>query len=66
MSRIGERLALLFIVGALLLNFPVLAIFNLPVTVWGVPILYLYLFGVWVLGIAAVLVLARSTWDGER
>jgi hypothetical protein len=65
-SGIGERLALLFIVGALLLNFPVLAIFNLPVTLWGVPILYLYLFGVWVLGIAAVLVLARSTWDGER
>jgi hypothetical protein len=65
-SGIGERLALLFIVGVLLLNFPVLAIFNLPVTLWGVPILYLYLFGVWVLGIAAVLVLARSTWDGER
>ena len=31
----------------------------------GAPILYLYLFGVWVAGICAVFVLARTRWEGE-
>lgn len=65
MSGVGEKLALVLVVGALLLNFPVLAIFNRAATVLGAPILYLYLFGVWVAGICAVFVLARTRWDGE-
>jgi hypothetical protein len=65
MSSIRAKLVLLFLVGALLLSFPVLAIFNRPATVGGIPILYLYLFGVWVAGIATVMALARSPWDDE-
>jgi hypothetical protein len=64
-SGVGEKLALVLVLGALLLNFPVLAIFNRAATVLGVPVLYLYLFGVWVAGIAAVFLLARARWDGE-
>jgi hypothetical protein len=60
-----EKLALLFVLGALLLNYPVLAIFNRAETLTGMPVLYLYLFGLWCLGIAAVFVLARSRWDGD-
>lgn len=66
MRRVGEKLALLFFIAALLLNFPVLAIFNRRAELVGVPILYLYLFGVWIAGILAVLVLARAPWDGEE
>lgn len=66
MKRTGEKLALLFVLGGLLLNFPVLAIFNRATTVAGVPILYLYLFGLWCAGIVAVAVLARSPWDDEE
>lgn len=65
MSSVGGKLVLLFVVGALLLSFPVLAIFNRPIMLAGIPILYLYLFGLWVAGIAAVFFLARSPWDGE-
>lgn len=66
MKGVGEKLALLFVLGVLLLNFPVLAIFNTAATWAGVPVLYLYLFGVWLAGILAVLVLARSSWgDAE-
>ena len=54
-----QRLALLFLLGALLINFPILAIFNQPATVAGIPILYLYLFGVWTIGIVVVFVLVR-------
>jgi hypothetical protein len=58
-GRAGERLALLFLLGILLVNFPVLAIFHQPATLGGIPVLYLYLFGVWVAGIVAVFVLAH-------
>jgi hypothetical protein len=66
MRGVGEKLALLFVLGALLLNFPVLAIFNRHAEVAGMPVLYLYLFGVWIAGIAAVLALARRRWDDEE
>lgn len=59
------KLVLLFIAGALLINFPVFAIFNRALTVGGIPVLYLYLFGVWAAGIAAVFVLAHKRWDEE-
>ena len=60
MSRSGEKLALLFVLGALLINFPLLAIFNRPATLGGVPILYVYLFAVWTAGILAVFLLTRK------
>ena len=54
-----ERLALIVVVGALLINFPILAIFNRSLTVAGIPALYLYLFVVWGVGIGAAWLLAR-------
>jgi hypothetical protein len=56
---VGERLSLLFLLGALLVNFPILAIFNQAATLGGIPILYLYLFGVWTVGIVAVFILVH-------
>jgi hypothetical protein len=55
----GERLGLIFLIGALLVNFPLLAIFNRSATVGGFPVLYVYLFGVWAAGIAIVFLAAR-------
>jgi hypothetical protein len=63
---VGEKLALLFVLGVLLLNLPVLAVFNRAATFAGVPILYVYLFGIWIAGIVAVAVLARRRWDDEE
>jgi hypothetical protein len=58
-DQAGERLALLFMLGVLLINFPILAIFHQATTLAGIPVLYLYLFGVWTAGIVAVFVLAH-------
>ena len=60
-DRLGERLGLLFLLGVLLINFPILAIFHQPLTFGGIPVLYLYLFGVWTAGIVAVFVLVRRS-----
>lgn len=36
-----------FLLGVLLFNFPLLAIFNVRAAVFGIPILYVYLFLAW-------------------
>ena len=46
-ERKGQRLAALCMLGALLFNFPVLALFNVPGTLFGVPLLYAYVFLAW-------------------
>lgn len=66
MKAVGTKLALLFVLGAFVLNFPVLAIFNHGDILAGIPVLYLYLFGVWMAGIAAVWVLGRARWEDEE
>jgi len=60
-DRLGERLGLLFLLGVLLINFPILAIFHQAQTFVGIPVLYLYLFGVWTAGIVAVFILVRRS-----
>ena len=56
-GRKGERLVGLFLLGCLLFNFPLLALFNVRATVLGVPVVYAYLFGAWALVIALVAVI---------
>ena len=53
----AARLACLFMLGCLLFNYPVLALFNVPGSVFGVPILYAYLFAAWGLLVALLAVL---------
>ena len=56
----GPRLAALFLLGALLLNFPFLQLVDLPVSFLGVPLLYAYVFAAWALLIGLMaLVLER-------
>jgi hypothetical protein len=43
----GQRFVALCMLGMVLFNFPVLAIFNVPGTLFGVPVLYAYLFIAW-------------------
>ncbi len=43
----GQRLIALCILGSLLFNYPMLALFNVPVTVLGIPALYVYVFVAW-------------------
>jgi len=48
----GPRLVALFLLGLLLLNYPLLQRFERPGEVLGVPLLYAYVFAVWALLIA--------------
>lgn len=48
-SSRGQRLIGVFLLGIVLFNFPILALFNVVNTVFGVPVLYAYLFLAWAL-----------------
>ncbi len=57
----SQRLVSLSLLGALLFSFPLMALFNLDSKVFGVPLLYVYLFGAWAALIALMaLVVERS------
>jgi hypothetical protein len=43
----SQRLGALFVLGWLLFSYPLLALFNGGGSVFGVPLLYAYLFGAW-------------------
>jgi len=59
-SRKGARLVALFLLGCLLFNYPLLALFNVRATVFGIPLLYAYLFAAWALLVAlAAVVMER-------
>ena len=45
----ARRLVGLFLLGAVLFNYPILSLFNRDAFPFGIPILYLYLFGFWAL-----------------
>lgn len=46
-QRRGQRLLFLSLLFAVLLNFPLLAVFNHQGLVWGIPVLYLYVLVAW-------------------
>jgi uncharacterized membrane-anchored protein len=57
-----SRLAALFILGCVALLYPLVSLFSRDAAVLGVPVLYIYLFGIW----AALIVLARLAAAGRK
>jgi hypothetical protein len=57
-STKSQRLVALFLVGALLFTYPLLALFNRPTEVLGIPLLYAYVFFAWacLIGLLALVV----------
>ena len=54
----SQRLAALFLLGVMLFNYPVLALFNRAADVLGIPVLYAFIFGAWaaLIGLLALVV----------
>ena len=49
-----QRLLVLFILGLLALNYPLITLFSKTTFLFGIPLLYLYLFTFWIFFIAAI------------
>ncbi len=52
-TLLPQRLMTVFLIGFLLLFSPIVGLFERPLSLFGIPVLYLYLFGVWA-GIIAI------------
>ena len=57
----GQRFAAIFVLGWLMLNYPLLALFNDASTWFGIPVLYAYLFAAWALIIGLLAYLAEKS-----
>jgi len=56
----GQRFVALCMLGMVLFNYPILALFNVTGTVLGVPVLYVYVFVAWAALIALMAWIAES------
>jgi hypothetical protein len=56
----GPRFVALSMLGMLLFNYPILALFNVPGALFGVPLLYAYIFITWAVLIALMALVAVS------
>lgn len=57
---VGRRLVVIFLVGVVLLNYPLLALFSRGEMIAGIPLLYVYVFVTWGVLIAAMAVIVRQ------
>jgi len=68
-SKTNKRLVALFLLGCILLNFPILSLVNLDILIFGLPLMYVYIFGIWCLLISltalATLFHSRKRADGS-
>ncbi len=55
-----KRVIGLFLLGYVLFNYPLITLVNLPRMFVGIPLLYVYLFGVWLLLIILTAMIVRS------
>ena len=61
-SKKNKRLVALFLLGGVLFNYPILSLFNLEIPIFGLPLLLVYIFGIWCLliGLTALATMFRS------
>ena len=62
MNTRNERFVVLVLIGTLAMNYPLLSIFADGGLLFGIPILYLYLFSIWAgfIALAALIIEARD------
>jgi len=58
----SQRLVALFLLGTLAFNYPFLALFNIGATLFGIPLLYAYIFAGWA-GLIALIALTVEAPD---
>ena len=46
-NKLNKRLVALFLLGCVLFNYPILSLFDLKIPTFGLPLLLVYIFGIW-------------------
>jgi hypothetical protein len=58
-NKKSKRMVGVFLLGCVLLNYPVLSLFNRTVLFFGIPVLYAYMFSVWACLIFLIFLVTR-------
>jgi len=61
-DRKNKRLIGLFLLGCVLFNYPLLSLFNLETMIWGMPLLFFYIFTAWALLILLAAIATKIRW----
>ena len=56
----SQRLIVIFVIGCLLLNYPLVSIVNKSRLLAGIPLLFIFIFGVWLLLILLTAIVLRQ------
>jgi len=61
-NKLNKRLVALFLLGCVLFNYPILSLFNFKILIFGLPLLLVYIFGIWglLIGLTALATRFRS------
>jgi hypothetical protein len=65
-ENIRGKVVALFVLGCMLFSYPVLTLFNVPVLLLGVPLLFVYIFLAWLVFIALVFAFAHTHLRSRR
>ena len=57
----GQRFAAIFLLGCVAFNYPLLYLFNARGVLFGIPILYAYIFSAWAVLIVLLAVIAEKS-----
>lgn len=58
--RLKESWVIFFILGIIMMNYPFIHIFNKPILLWGIPLLYLYLMVGWLVSIFVIFLFTKA------
>lgn len=64
--QLRESWIIFFILGIIMMTFPFLHIFNKPVLIFGVPLLFLYLTAGWLVSIIVIYLFMRASHHEEK
>jgi len=56
----SRRLFSVFLLGCLIFNYPIVSLFNHEIFIFGIPVLFVYLFWVWGLFIATTIFITHT------
>ncbi|MGD8211368.1 MAG: hypothetical protein PVF32_16020, partial [Desulfobacterales bacterium] len=63
-SKLNKRLVALFLLGCILFNYPILSLFNSEISIFGLPLLLVYIFSIWCLLIVLAALATRFRSSG--
>ena len=63
--RLKESWVIFFILGIIMMNYPFIHIFNKPETLFGFPLLYLYLQAGWAISIFVIYLFIKATGSDD-